>query len=63
MRRKSQQPTDVTNSSQSNALPQTPKLPPVFIREHYEVYEWRRATAVLKNDFSKEWDDIGMLPV
>ena len=32
-------------------------LPP-FIREYYEVHEWRHASAVLAKDFSAEWNDI-----
>lgn len=33
------------------------KLPP-FIREHYEVHEWRHALAVLRQDFPVEYSDI-----
>jgi hypothetical protein len=32
-------------------------LPP-FIRENYEVHEWRHACAVLSTDFPAEWRDI-----
>ena len=32
-------------------------LPP-FVRDHYEVHEWRHASAILKQDFRREWDDI-----
>jgi hypothetical protein len=31
---------------------------PRHIREYYEVHEWKHATAILKNDFPDEWDDI-----
>ncbi len=31
---------------------------PDFIRDHYEIYEWRHATAVLARDFPEEWQDI-----
>lgn len=31
---------------------------PEFLREHYEVYEWRHATSILMGDFSQEWQDI-----
>lgn len=31
---------------------------PVFIRENYQIQEWRHASAVLANDFPNEWDDI-----
>ena len=31
---------------------------PVEIRNLYEVYEWRHASAILKDDFSAEWNDI-----
>ena len=29
-----------------------------FIKEHYEIHEWRHATAILEADFPREWDDI-----
>lgn len=32
-------------------------LPP-FILDHYEVHEWRHASAVLARDFPAEWEDI-----
>ncbi len=31
---------------------------PAFIREHYEIHEWRHASAVLARDFPEEWRDI-----
>lgn len=31
---------------------------PKFIREHYEVYEWKHACAILANDFNSEWNDL-----
>lgn len=34
------------------------ELLPDFVREHYEVHEWKHACAVLKGDFPGEWDDI-----
>ena len=33
-------------------------LLPDFIREHYEVHEWKHACAILKEDFPTEWSDI-----
>jgi hypothetical protein len=33
-------------------------LLPAIIRENYEVHEWRHATAILKEDFSDEFDDL-----
>ena len=33
-------------------------LLPIFIREHYEVHEWKHACAILKQDFSAEWADL-----
>jgi len=33
-------------------------LLPAFIREHYEVHEWKHACAILKQDFPAEWRDI-----
>jgi hypothetical protein len=31
---------------------------PQFIRDNYEIHEWRHASAVLYKDFPDEWDDI-----
>jgi hypothetical protein len=31
---------------------------PVFIRQHYELHEWKHACAILKNDFPQEWIDV-----
>ena len=33
-------------------------LLPECIREHYEIHEWRHATAILASDFPEEWRDI-----
>ena len=33
-------------------------LLPEFIRENYEVHEWKHACAILHHDFPTEWDDI-----
>jgi hypothetical protein len=32
-------------------------LPP-FIRENYEVHEWKHACSILKGDFPAEWRDV-----
>ncbi len=34
------------------------ELWPQFVRDNYEVHEWRHATAVLHTDFRAEFDDI-----
>lgn len=34
------------------------ELLPNTIRQKYEVYEWKHACAILKNDFPGEWNDI-----
>ncbi len=34
------------------------ELLPQFIREHYEVHEWKHACAILRHDFPDEWNDI-----
>lgn len=31
---------------------------PGFVRDHYEVHEWRHASAILAQDFPQEWQDI-----
>lgn len=31
---------------------------PQFIREHYEIHEWRHALAILRSDFPNEYSDI-----
>lgn len=31
-------------------------LRPEFIRENYEVHEWKYACAILHPDFPNEWD-------
>jgi hypothetical protein len=31
---------------------------PATIREKYEIHEWKHACAILKEDFSHEWQDI-----
>ncbi len=33
-------------------------LLPEFIRTNYEVYEWKHACAILKEDFLDEWNEI-----
>lgn len=33
-------------------------LLPKYIRDHYEVHEWKHACAILKNDFPDEWKDL-----
>jgi hypothetical protein len=33
-------------------------LLPAFIRENYEIHEWKHACAILKEDFSNEWQDV-----
>ena len=35
-------------------------LPP-YIREHYEVREWKHASAILHQDFPQEWADIVLM--
>jgi hypothetical protein len=35
---------------------------PEFVRENYEVQEWRHASSILRFDFEEEWNDVmGML--
>ncbi len=31
---------------------------PQFIRDNYEIHEWRHACAILKEDFNSEFQDI-----
>lgn len=34
------------------------ELLPAFVREYYEVHEWKHASAILAQDFPNEWQDI-----
>jgi len=34
------------------------ELLPDFLRNHFEVHEWKHACAILKTDFPDEWADI-----
>ncbi|KAB0668373.1 restriction endonuclease [Oryzomonas sagensis] len=34
------------------------ELIPDYIRDNYEVHEWKHACAILKSDFTSEWNDI-----
>ena len=31
---------------------------PEYVRDHYEIRQWRHAIAVLKSDFPAEWADV-----
>ncbi len=33
-------------------------LLPQFVRDHYEVHEWKHACAILERDFHNEWNDV-----
>ena len=33
-------------------------LIPKFIRSHYEIYEWKHASAIMRQDFPSEWKDV-----
>lgn len=34
------------------------ELLPKFIRDNYDVHEWRHACAILRHDFSEQWEDV-----
>lgn len=34
------------------------ELLPKFIRDSYEIHEWKHASSILRYDFQNEWDDI-----
>lgn len=34
------------------------ELLPKFIRDNYELHEWKHACAILKQDFPNEWNDV-----
>jgi hypothetical protein len=34
------------------------ELLPQYIRDNYEVFEWKHACAILKQDFPDEWNDV-----
>src|SRR3989338_9031323 len=36
----------------------TIEILPKFIKDNYEVHEWKHACTILKNDFPVEWNDI-----
>jgi hypothetical protein len=36
----------------------TPDQLPQFIRDHYEIHEWRHALAILRTDFPEEYADV-----
>lgn len=36
------------------------ELLPDFVRTYYQIQEWKHATAILKQDFPDEWQDISM---
>jgi len=36
----------------------TTDLLPAFIREYYEVHEWKHACAIIHSDFPDEWNNI-----
>lgn len=31
---------------------------PQFVRDHYEIHEWRHASAILVKDYPNEWNDL-----
>jgi hypothetical protein len=31
---------------------------PQFIKDNYEIHEWKHASAILESDFSEEWQDL-----
>lgn len=31
---------------------------PDFIKENYEIHEWKHATTILKGDFPEEWEEL-----
>ena len=31
---------------------------PDFLREYYEIHEWKHASAIMKEDFPEEWEDL-----
>lgn len=34
------------------------ELIPAFLRENYEIHEWKHAAAILKGDFPDQWKDV-----
>lgn len=34
------------------------ELLPAFLRENYEIHEWKHAAAILKGDFPEQWQDV-----
>ena len=31
---------------------------PDFVKDNYEIHEWKHATTILQGDFRSEWDDL-----
>ena len=31
---------------------------PENIKQNYEIHEWRHASAILRTDFPREWEDV-----
>lgn len=31
---------------------------PEFVRQNYEAYEWKHASAILVQDFPEEWQEV-----
>ena len=47
-----------SGGGRSNPNPMSLEILPSFIREHYEIHEWRHACAILKQDFPIELNDL-----
>jgi len=46
------------DQSASRGPPMSIGLIPEFLRDHYEIHEWRHASAILTHDFPQEFQDI-----
>ena len=51
-------PTTFGGDKKNDKSPMGTALLPQFIRDNYEVHEWKHACAILSHDFPSEWQDI-----
>jgi len=53
-----EQSEEAAEAKGAKEVPSEPGHFPPDIHDRFEVHEWRHASAILKNDFPTEWDDL-----